>query len=204
MKMLYPKHFLIKPLVLTIGMSVPFTFSLLAEEKIVASDNAHHTVAVETMIKQKNEKIGEKLPDGTILAGYIRDSFFNTELGDLYADNLITTQADAPGLYTWTDGQSYCVNLVENGYDDWHLPNDTELKILFKNRAKLSGFKENASDYYDIQTRRSYMPTHYWAAVSNPNNRNVGWLHSFNNGNAGWNWEYDHASVRCVRPEPSQ
>ena len=37
------------------------------------------------------------------------------------------------------DAKKYCENLVENGYDDWRLPNIDELRTLLKDNSAVSG-----------------------------------------------------------------
>ena len=43
--------------------------------------------------------------------------------------------ARSSSSYTWSNAVSYCDNLTEGGYSDWHLPNINELRTLIKNCA---------------------------------------------------------------------
>lgn len=45
----------------------------------------------------------------------------------------------ASSTMNWYDAVSYCNNLKEIGFDDWHLPNIDELRTLIKNRKTVYG-----------------------------------------------------------------
>ena len=48
----------------------------------------------------------------------------------------LTWSAKATSMKTWSNAVSYCDNLTEGGYSDWHLPNIDELKtLLIANRV---------------------------------------------------------------------
>jgi hypothetical protein len=56
---------------------------------------------------------------------------------------LITTNANAPGTYLYTNALDYCNNLSEGGFSDWYLPNITELGYLLTNQNSIGGFLQD-------------------------------------------------------------
>ena len=86
---------------------------------------------------------GGRMPDGTIYAGVSPDT----------NQDMYTTPADAPGIYTWAEAVRYCRKLSLSGHHDWRVPSIGELAVQFANRAEIGGFNEtgrlkNASGYY--------------------------------------------------------
>ncbi|MBR4531399.1 DUF1566 domain-containing protein [bacterium] len=50
----------------------------------------------------------------------------------------LTWSTRSSGSMNWRDSKSYCNNLTENGYSDWHLPTISELKTLVKNCSAIA------------------------------------------------------------------
>ncbi len=73
---------------------------------------------------------------------------------------LIAAKADLPGAdkYTWIAAKSACQNLVENGYSDWYVPSQDELKKLYQAKSAVGGF---ASDVYWSSTENSALNAWY-------------------------------------------
>jgi hypothetical protein len=83
------------------------------------------------------KEIGDKVEDGTILAGYYKGK------------PLHAMPRDAPGTYTFNKAAKYAKNLDAHGHHDWRVPSKGELNVLWENRnkGKLKGtFNETGSD----------------------------------------------------------
>jgi hypothetical protein len=120
--------------------------------------------------------IGSVLPDGTISAGDIN-----------------AAPIDAPGTYNWYQGTEYCTNLVANNHDDWRLPTEAELAILYNNRATGS-FSGTFND------SQPFPAGIYWSSTNSLQFSNSARVRYFNDGGTGWgNKDNGGALIRCVR-----
>ena len=81
---------------------------------VVAAETAVAAAAVQGGIM---DSPGQRMPDGTVYAGVSLSTRTPT----------YTTQADAPGLYSWKKGAEYCSALESGGHRDWRVP--TLLKV---------------------------------------------------------------------------
>jgi hypothetical protein len=79
---------------------------------------------------------GDKMPDATIFAGVSPDT----------GKPMYTTPADAPLTMTFNDASDYAKKLDAHGHQDWRVPNQDELDVLFNNRAAIGGFDVSGSD----------------------------------------------------------
>jgi hypothetical protein len=127
-------------------------------------------------------EIGDKMPDGTVLAGISPDTN-----KPMYA-----ASADASLRMTFNDAQQYFAQLNAHGHKDWRIPTKAELNVLFENREKgaLKGtFNSTASDD----------ASYYWSAALGKGSR--AWIQQFSDGHHYYdNFEwYGKCSVRCVR-----
>lgn len=121
---------------------------------------------------------GDKMPDGTICAGISPDT------GKL----MYTTPANAPLTMEWKEAMEYAAGLKAHGHDDWRMPSNAELNVLFTNRAAIGGF--NSSD-------GSYPVGHYWS--SKREGVTLYGQQRFSDGFQGIAPWYERLSVRCVR-----
>jgi hypothetical protein len=149
--------------------------------------------------------IGTKMPDGTIYAGlsmetgkpsYIAAAGGRMPDGTVYAGispdtrrNLYTTAADAPGVYTWTQGIEYCKTLETLGHHDWRMPTIGELAVLFTNRADIGGFNETG--------RMLHATGYYWSSLQVTDGN--AWAQSFKDGFHENPDKDQDSSLRCVR-----
>lgn len=159
------RHALMKAFTLA-GMMVVSTTSPAFAENVDADMDADATL-----------RYGERLEDGTILAG----------------DNVAATATDAPGLYTWAHGHKYCEDLDANGHDDWRLPETAELNGLYQNKnagAFAGTFNENSSASH---------AGWYWSSEEDPRYTDGAWQQNFGGGYQGWFIKDYDVSLRCVR-----
>jgi Protein of unknown function (DUF1566) len=95
--------------------------------------------------------------------------------------------ADAPLSMTFNDAVLYAAKLDAHGHDDWRLPTNAELNVLFNNRAAIGGFNINGS----------YPAGWYWSGTQDF--KWYAWDQRFSDGRQVPNHEFSHSSVRCVR-----
>ena len=65
-------------------------------------------------------------------------------------DSLEIASADFDSSYTWNDANQICEGLG----DGWRLPNLDELKLIFKNRKQIGGFKRDSYWTSDIHVEK--------------------------------------------------
>src|SRR5271163_4912245 len=80
-------------------------------------------------------KVGDKMRDGTVLAGISPDTN-----KPMYA-----TPADASLTMTFNEATEYAAKLDAHGHKDWRVPTKAELNVLFNNRAAIGGFDISGS-----------------------------------------------------------
>ena len=133
------------------------------------------------MAKQTPEaakpKIGDKMPDGTVYAGISPDT----------SQPMYTTPSDASLTMTFNEAQKYAATLDAHGHKDWRVPTNTELDVLFNNRAAIHGFNETGSDPAGW----------YWSA--SPRYIGNAWGQLFSDGSQSLINKDGYSSVRLVR-----
>jgi Protein of unknown function (DUF1566)/Sulfatase-modifying factor enzyme 1 len=125
----------------------------------------------------KDPEAGDKMPDGTIYAGISPDT----------GKAMYVTPADAPMTTKWREAMDYAAKLNTHGRQDWRLPTQGELSVLFNNRAAIGGFDVTGS----------YSAGLYWSGTQD--DRWAAWGQRFSDGDQFGNDETNHSSVRCVR-----
>jgi hypothetical protein len=127
--------------------------------------------------------IGAVMPDGTVYAGISPDTN-----KPMYA-----TPADASLTMTFNEAAEYAeIATVRKacGHDDWRVPTQAELNVLFNNRAVIGGFGINPSNPAGW----------YWSAT--PANKSDAWCQRFSDGyQYAGSTTYRQLSVRLVRTE---
>lgn len=106
------------------------------------------------------------------------------------ANTLFLVEATGEPDYPYAAAE-YCNGLTAHGYDDWYLPAQDELQILFDNRASIGGFPNPGS----------YQPNEfYWSSSEGPNNYEaVAAYFGWDGGSGQHHAKDDTKSVRCVR-----
>jgi len=122
-------------------------------------------------------KIGDKMPDGTVLAGISPDTN-----KPMYA-----THADASLTMTFNEAQEYATKLDAHGHKDWRVPTKAELNVMFNNRAAIGGFDVTGSNPAGW----------YWSA--SPDTKWLAWGQRFSDGYQNNYDKGSHSAVRCVR-----
>jgi Protein of unknown function (DUF1566) len=145
------------------------------EWRAAANDTAEKAKAV--------PEIGDEMEDGTIYAGISPDT----------GKELYTTKNDTYFTYNFNQAAEYATDLnkqTSHGHDDWRVPSNGELNVLWKNRSKgkLAGtFNETGS----------YPAGSYWSSF--PDCKLLGWGQRFSDGVQGLNYTAHALSLRCVR-----
>jgi hypothetical protein len=141
---------------------------------VVAAETAVAPGAVQGGIMDSR---GQRMPDGSVYAGASPDTPAPT----------YTTQADAPGLYSWKKGIEYCAALDAGGHRDWRVPTRGELNMLFQNRDAIGGFSISGL----------HPAGWYWS--SSQYSDYGAWDQRFSDGHQDGNDKGNAASLRCVR-----
>ena len=116
------------------------------------------------------------MPDGTIYAGMSPDS----------EKAMYTTPDDAPLTMKWEAAMQYAANLDAYDHQDWRVPTNRELNVLFQNRAVIGRFDETGS----------VPASWYWSSTEDSNRA---WNQRFSDGAQLWSGKFLVASLRCVR-----
>jgi hypothetical protein len=85
------------------------------------------------------------------------------------------------GLAGAYDAAKYCASLAVYGHDDWYLPSQYELAVLYQNSSVIGGFQS----------------AYYWS--SSENAANSAWFQRFSIGSQNFNSKSVAYFVRCVR-----
>jgi hypothetical protein len=91
--------------------------------------------------------------------------------------NFLVAQNDFPKFMYWDDAKTECAKLGAG----WRLPTNDELNILYQNKDKIGGFRDNF----------------YWS--STVNEHNLAWLQFFFNGSVLYYNKNYNSYARAVR-----
>jgi len=91
----------------------------------------------------------------------------------------------------WKESLSYCEGLDWGGYNDWRLPNITELQSIVDTRKN--------GPAVDIEIFPRTPKDAFWSSSTPPQSPNVAWCVSFSTGNLSWSGKQYNGNIRCVR-----
>jgi hypothetical protein len=135
------------------------------------------STSMQTAASEMGQKVGDKMPDGTVYAGISPDT----------GKAMYTTPRGAGSALTWKRALAFAARLDAHGHQDWRVPTQGELNVLFQNRAAIGGF----------DTPGSNPAGWYWS--SSQINRNYAWVQRFSDGFQYNTYKYLDSSLRCVR-----
>ncbi len=127
-----------------------------------------------------NPKVGDVMPDGTIYAGVSPDT----------NQRMYAAPADAPLSMNFNEAAEYAKDLKVGDKQDFRLPTEAELNVLFENREKgaLKG-TFNLTGYYPVGW--------HWSSMSVSEGLALG--QRFRDGQQDRHHRLNVSSVRCVR-----
>jgi hypothetical protein len=124
------------------------------------------------------------------MTGLEASTFTDKDTGLMWQDTKDVTESPT----TYDDAIRYCEELPLGDYDDWRLPNITELKSIVDytkhNPAIKDGFKNIASDFY-------------WASSPRVSDSSGAWDVYFGYGDSSLGGKSNSRLVRCVRDSES-
>ena len=128
--------------------------------------------------------------------------------------------SESSDYMTWYDAVSYCDNLTECGYSNWHLPTISELRTLIQNCSgtvtggscgvtdsclSFSNCWSDESCYYSCSGDESGVysklgdTSWFWSSSVLSGSSNYAWYVGFDYGYVRNDLKYDYSYVRCVR-----
>lgn len=130
----------------------------------------------------------------------------------------LTWSAKASSSKTWSNAESYCDNLSEGGYSDWHLPTISELRTLIQNcsgtvtggscavtdscRSHVSCYTEEecrCDSYGDSRYSKFGETGYFWSSSTVSGYTDYAWCVGFSYGDVGDASKTYSYYVRCVR-----
>ena len=87
------------------------------------------------------------------------------------------------GALAYYTAISACEALTYAGYDDWYLPNESELNAMYINKIEIGGFSSSF----------------YWSSTEHNKLSGRAWGQYFDDGLQDYDYTYDRNRVRCVR-----
>jgi len=127
---------------------------------------------------------GERMRTGMVYAGISPDTH----------QPIYTTPEDAPLTHTFNGAAEYAMQLnAENylGYHDWRVPTNSELNVLFNNRAVISGF------HFRTQQTSQACTGWYWSSTAL--DEAGAWAQGFSSGDQYRSTKSNPSNLRCVR-----
>jgi hypothetical protein len=131
-------------------------------------------------------------PEGGVVI-YSKDGPRNSE--KCWQHGFVVSPMDL-GVVNYDSAVKLCDELVLNGYDDWHLPNEKELKLLYENRYKIDNFSP-----YKIKNRfgnEELVNKRYWG-TSISKRAPASYLSVYEGGQQNTTITKDTLYVRAVR-----
>jgi len=129
------------------------------KEKVNALRNAARADStLDKFLELKETLIGARNYGGVIISE--RDTI-KIDGRDSILKTIVAAEIDL-GQFSWKEAKDTCENLILNGFDDWHLPDRTELGVLFALKNVVGGFK---NDYYWSKTLANNLSSKAWCEI---------------------------------------
>jgi hypothetical protein len=108
--------------------------------------------------------------------------------GGIYVTaDLVAARGDISGLWTWSEANIICNELVDNDFSDWRLPSKEELNFLYELHSHASGNFKGMAYWSSTDVKTGFKATQY-----------------FHNGSVSYGSLGGKYSVRCVRNVSTQ
>ena len=108
--------------------------------------------------------------------------------GGIYVTaDLVAARGDISGLWTWSEANIICTELVDNDFSDWRLPSKEELNFLYELHSHASGNFKGMAYWSSTDVKTGFKATQY-----------------FHNGSVSYGSLGGKYSVRCVRNSSKQ
>ena len=106
----------------------------------------------------------------------------STNGGIYVTSDLVAARGDISGLWTWSEANAICNELVDNNFSDWRLPSKEELNFLYELHSHGSGNFKGMAYWSSTDVKSGFKATQF-----------------FHNGSASSGSLGGKYSVRCVR-----
>jgi hypothetical protein len=147
-------------------------------DMIMAANLGSDTPAATEKTPSRQQRIGDRMEDGTIYAGISPET----------DKPMYTTARDAPLTMRWYQAMEYASSVAAHGHRDWRVPTKDELSVLFSNRAAIGGFVESGSG----------AARWHWSSTHGKDDEKA-WAQLFSDGQSYYDTVYDDCSLRIVR-----
>lgn len=190
------------------------------EESVTTFDGGSDVIMCGTCTDPDYCDAAQKCKTGTKSGDYIYDS--NVVVDTVL--KLMWQRAEAQGS-TWADADTLCNAASTDGFDDWRLPDISELRSTIAgctaaltcgvidtcidstcSNADCNGCANNAGSgpqglYLapDIWTYTGDANGRFWSASTVPDKVDSNWFIRFSNASVAYNWNGNEYLVRCVR-----
>ena len=104
---------------------------------------------------------------------------------------LMWQKSDNGTTRNWQDAIDYCIGIDDGGYDDWRLPEQSELQSI----ADYGRVNPAINPVFSCQS------SYYWSATTYASHTTNAWAVYFYDGNNAAYYKIPNNYVRCVRTE---
>ncbi len=111
----------------------------------------------------------------------------STNGGIYVTSDLVAARGDISGLWTWSEANAICNELVDNNFSDWRLPSKEELNFMYGLHSHGSGNFKGMAYWSSTDVKSGFKATQF-----------------FHNGSASSGSLGGKYSVRCVRNSSKQ
>ena len=163
--------------------TIKHNIDVVCQNSVVSSDSS--TYKKETICDGGFEAVGDSCENYQRYE-VLDDTLIDHDLG------LEWQRTNYPNSMNWTDAVSYCDNLTHSIYDDWRLPEKTELESLIDKSVSSSPYIIGQYTYFP-EIRKSY----YWTSTKLSSSN--AYLVYFGFGSSGYSGTSRSDYALCVR-----